>query len=382
MRRLLGAQVSVAEWKAAYDQQVRPSMSWLPEADFEITPNGENRAYYRDLIAGRSKFYVPDHAPELDLLRHEAGHAAHAAAAVERDLLEGHGTAGTDIYREVAAIVSPGVVWPTSGPDLRDEWTAEAFRKAIGGDLAIVRYPDPPGVLSPYPVAALRTYFATMNVPRIPPTPPQKDPVVEWVGAAAAGNFMAGRSGKSIALIVDHWTTSSMASAIQHFKTAGTQVSAHYIVGMAGRIVQVVADEDTAHHAGQFPVNQISIGIEHEAGPVLPPTPELYAASAWLHRMLADKYGIALEVGVTVKRHNNIVATECPGTLDLDRIVREAEDMAYTDEDRAQMKRIEDKLNAFTDNLPKIWLRRLFWGFDPFTRLKREPTTQIPTDIP
>jgi hypothetical protein len=38
------------------------------------------------------------------------------------------------------------------------------------------------------------------------------------------------------------------------------------------------------------------------------------------------RHGLDLSVGTTVLPHHAIVPTECPGTLDLERIVREAEE--------------------------------------------------------
>ena len=66
-------------------------------------------------------------------------------------------------------------------------------------------------------------------------------------------------------------------------------VSAHYVVGRSGEVVQCVHHEHIAHHAGE--ANPRSIGIEHvvprsESGL----TPEQYRASAdlvtWLGRTL------------------------------------------------------------------------------------------------
>jgi hypothetical protein len=167
--------------------------------------------------------------------------------------------------------------------------------------------------------------------PSVPPAGPAVPFTIEQVGPAAVGNFMAGRSGNPVALIVMHWTTGSLASALQRFQQSGTQVSAHYIVGAFGRVVQVVQDSDTAYHAGDFPVNQISIGIEHECGPTLAPTELLYASSVALLRLLAQKYHLDLITGTTVKRHNNIVPTACPGTLDVERIVNAAGGVEVTD---------------------------------------------------
>ena len=105
-------------------------------------------------------------------------------------------------------------------------------------------------------------------------------------------------------------------------------------------------------------MNQRSIGIEHEAGPAMPPTDALYAASARLHAEIAGRHGLALEVGANVLPHRAIVPTECPGTLDLDRIVREAleEDDMFTEEDRRKLNRVYDHLEAYE---PLVWTTRL-----------------------
>ena len=148
--------------------------------------------------------------------------------------------------------------------------------------------------------------------------------MTEWLGPLPASNFMVGRLGNPVALIVDHWMAGSFASALARFQNPASQVSAHYLIGTDGRIAQVVNDDDTAFHAGDFSVNLLSIGIEHEAGPSLAPSDALYAASVRLHRELAARHDIDLAVGTTVKPHRSVVPTQCPGTLDLERIVKEA----------------------------------------------------------
>jgi hypothetical protein len=57
---------------------------------------------------------------------------------------------------------------------------------------------------------------------------------------------------------------------------------------------------------------------------------------------IANRHGLALEVGSTVLPHRAIVPTECPGTLDLERIVREATE--------------EDDMEAYE---PLVWTTRL-----------------------
>jgi N-acetyl-anhydromuramyl-L-alanine amidase AmpD len=181
---------------------------------------------------------------------------------------------------------------------------------------------------------------------------------IQWRGPVPASNQTIGRGGHNVELIVDHWTVVMFEGAIRRFKDPASILSAHYVIGADGRIAQLVSEDDTAYHAGVFSVNQRSIGIEHEAGPAMPPTDALYAASAELHADIASRHGLALEVGATVLPHHAIVPTECPGTLDLDRIVREAleEDDMFTEEDRRKLNRVYDHLEAYE---PLVWTTRL-----------------------
>jgi V8-like Glu-specific endopeptidase len=69
------------------------------------------------------------------------------------------------------------------------------------------------------------------------------------------------------------------------------KVSAHYVVGQDGTIVQMVKENDVAWHAGS--ANGDSIGIEHCANTRgLMPSEAEYCASAALVSSLCDKYGI------------------------------------------------------------------------------------------
>ena len=181
---------------------------------------------------------------------------------------------------------------------------------------------------------------------------------VVWRGPIPENNYTIGRDGSAVELIVDHWTVVMFEGAVRRFKDPASRLSAHYVIGQDGRIAQLVSEGDTAYHAGKFDVNLRSIGIEHEASPMMAPTDALYAASAQLHREIAARHGLALSVGGTVLPHHAIVPTECPGTLDLDRIVRDAleEDDMFTDEDRKMLKRVYDHLEAYE---PLVWTTRL-----------------------
>lgn len=180
----------------------------------------------------------------------------------------------------------------------------------------------------------------------------------EWIGPVPASNYTVGREGESVSFIVEHWTDARIDSAIARFRDPASRVSAHYIVGQDGHVVQLVSEDDTAYHAGEFGANLRSIGIEHEASGIMPPTDALYEASAALQADIASRYGFALAVGQTVVPHWQIVPTQCPGTLDLDRIVQMAteEDDMFTEDDRRKLNRVYDHLEAYE---PMTWVSRL-----------------------
>lgn len=90
----------------------------------------------------------------------------------------------------------------------------------------------------------------------------------------ASPNRRASRS-KAISAIVLHYTGSmNIEGTIAWFKSPASAVSAHYVIGRDGRVVQMVDDAHVAWHAGRsamFPkekpprepnVNDFSLGIE------------------------------------------------------------------------------------------------------------------------
>jgi hypothetical protein len=131
-------------------------------------------------------------------------------------------------------------------------------------------------------------------------------PKVSWQGAGAK-HYTSGRSSK-IDRIVIHTVEGSQESAVETFRAGARHVSAHYVVGDDGSIVQCVKDEDTAHHAKG--VNARSIGIEHAgyADRMGTWTRAKYEASARLARSLCDRHGIPID------REHIVGHVEVPGS--------------------------------------------------------------------
>ena len=121
------------------------------------------------------------------------------------------------------------------------------------------------------------------------------------------------RNGTRIDHIVIHYTTSrSINGTISHFKTGTPRVSAHYIVGQDGALVQMVPDAERAWHAGNSQMNARSIGIEHVAKRGDKITGAQSAKSIALIRFLMHAHGIPIS---NIIPHICVKPTDCCGDL-------------------------------------------------------------------
>lgn len=86
---------------------------------------------------------------------------------------------------------------------------------------------------------------------------------------ASENNFSKGRKGEEVKVLILHYTvTKTLDATIKIFKNPANEVSSHYVVGVDGKITQMVKEADTAYHAGKSSfagitkMNNSSIGIE------------------------------------------------------------------------------------------------------------------------
>lgn len=107
--------------------------------------------------------------------------------------------------------------------------------------------------------------------------------------------------------------------------SAGT--SAHYQV--ADDIVWgCVGEESVAFHAGDYNINQRSIGIEHlnnTGAPLWTISEKTYKKSAELIHEICTRRGIPFDRDHILK-HSDVYPTACPGGIDIDRLIRMARD--------------------------------------------------------
>lgn len=156
-----------------------------------------------------------------------------------------------------------------------------------------------------------------------------RNPAATWLGSP---NYSAGRP-DGIQWIVLHTMVGTTAASNGRFQNPGAAASAHYGVSEDGSLVQWVDEGDTAWHAGDYPCNQHSIGIEHEDnGDYNGVRPDaLYAASSALVASICSRNGIPVKRGDYAAGipgcidHRTVAITACPDALDTDRIIRGAQ---------------------------------------------------------
>ena len=145
-----------------------------------------------------------------------------------------------------------------------------------------------------------------------------------WNPQTKTGNFdTAGRVEPDI--IILHSMDGTLDGSTAWFRRPGGTNSAHYGLGQDGRLVAWIPENCVAYHAGKYEINKRAIGIECEdfGNNQAPRSDQLYQSVARLVAEISLAYGIPLD-REHVKKHNEIVPTSCPGTLDIDRILREA----------------------------------------------------------
>lgn len=146
--------------------------------------------------------------------------------------------------------------------------------------------------------------------------------------------------------ILIHWIVGNLSTADAQFAKPNS-TSAHYGIEN-NEVHQYVQENKVAYHAGNYPFNQRSIGIEHSAAPDRPATEETYKTSGQLVREIAARYNIPLD-RQHIMRHSEVVATQCCGTIDIDKIISYAKQGTQPPMDNEAKLRLRAKVSV--DNI-------------------------------
>ena len=152
------------------------------------------------------------------------------------------------------------------------------------------------------------------------------------------------RGGDRPRAIVLHTSAGTFEGAARWFGSAESGVSAHYLVGLDGRVAQFADETETARHAGRVldptariaadadanGVNRFTVGIEFEDGgdPLAVSRPaSQYETGALLIAEVAARWDIPLDRDHVVGHREIFAAKACPGNLDVDRLVARAREL-------------------------------------------------------
>lgn len=156
---------------------------------------------------------------------------------------------------------------------------------------------------------------------------------------ASPANYTVGRLGYKVAGVVIHTIVGTLGAADATFANPNRGASAHYGVACDGSVChQYVSEANIAWHCGRFypdathPLgNANTVGIEHcdNGQPFAPRSEAEYGCSAQLVYEICRRYGIPIDRShIRMHREVSVNPTACPGTLDIDRIVRQAAALA------------------------------------------------------
>ncbi len=184
-----------------------------------------------------------------------------------------------------------------------DDGFGDAFWSQLQEPAGQTDESDEKGIEGPIPDHATTAASQSYSHPFEAPEYPQGSRFTP----AAPGNYTAMSAPRAINRIVIHITDSrGISGPIGWFQNPQSQVSAHYVIGQDGEVVQMVHHNDKAWHARG--ANSDSIGIEHvahsgwdtntkqiEPHQILHPTDQEYCASAALVNWLCQQYGIPMD---------------------------------------------------------------------------------------
>lgn len=145
---------------------------------------------------------------------------------------------------------------------------------------------------------------------------------------ASRANYMLGRGGHKVTRIIIHGMAGTAVGTRAWFAAPPSKrngvgaSSAHYGVTRDGKVDVYVDEGNTAYHCkGQ---NLTSIGIEVESDNKSNWTYEQYETTALLIADIAFRWHFEVNEN-TVRPHNAFAKTSCPGVVDLNTLLRMAQ---------------------------------------------------------
>lgn len=185
-----------------------------------------------------------------------------------------------------------------------------------------------------------------MSAPAANPTYPRPTPaatgvvlpdmITERVEAVSVNGYTVGRPEKPNHIVLHHAASDSLSGVVNTLRGTSGAPTASYAV-KDRELVSMVAEQDSPWTNGRWTSNMYSVTFEmcnasgSSTNGWFPPSAETCETTAWAMARAAQRWGIELplEHGVNVFGHKEVskTATSCPGALDVDAVVKRANEI-------------------------------------------------------
>ena len=145
-------------------------------------------------------------------------------------------------------------------------------------------------------------------------------PSIEWRGTP---NCTSGNDGRLF--LFPHICEGYYEGSISTLKDPNRQASAQYVIE-GSKAAQLVSEDDTSWHCGNWWYNRRSISYEMVGTTANPPSRDTLDTTAYMMAQASKKYfnGAKLVRGTNVMLHREVSSTTCPATSDIDWLMKRA----------------------------------------------------------
>ena len=160
------------------------------------------------------------------------------------------------------------------------------------------------------------------------------EPNIYWAGTP---NYTPGNYG--IVALFPHWTCGGFDGSVATLQNPARQASAHYVIE-DDRVAQLVSEDDSAWHCGNYYYNMRAISYELVGWTGNPPSYETLDTCARMMAQASRDYfgGAELVLGENVMLHKWVYSTDCPGETDVDWLVEKANEYLFGKKEEPDLK--------------------------------------------
>jgi len=172
---------------------------------------------------------------------------------------------------------------------------------------------------------------------------------------AKSKNFTKGREGRKVKYIAIHWLGTKGAtgeSSANYLLNNNKNTSTHYVVE-DNNVWLVVHPENTAYAVGDWIGNTESISIEMSATVDRLASELTYKTTVELIIILCDLYNLKID-NKTIRPHSSFSATQCPGTINIPKLIKFALESTTESPEAIKIKELEIEKDNLEKEIKKL----------------------------